>query len=138
MVSGVVIVLKPFVQVVESPVESVDVNVGIVSLSSVKVTHVNHGIPGPLVADHGSAGTLAGITVDPRVVVHGTQVETVEGGHRGVFEDREVELSFSVGVAETHAHRVFYRLARGSTGTALKFGSAIDLESTEDVDSIRD
>ena len=57
--------VRALVEGVDAPVETVDVDMGIVTLSPIEVAHVDHGVTSPLVADHGGPGPLTGATMDP-------------------------------------------------------------------------
>ena len=136
VVGCVVVVFEALVEVEDAPVDAVDVEVHEVALPAVGIAHVDHAVTRPLVADHGGTGALGAAAVDPRVVVHGPQVDAVESRDGGPIKDGVVEFPGPVEVAEAQAEGVLDGFARRAAGAALQLASAVDLEPGLDVDAI--
>ena len=65
VIGCVVIVLQTLVEIVNSPVKSVQIQVDKVPMPSVSIPHCDHAIARPLVADHGCPGSLSAVAVVP-------------------------------------------------------------------------
>ena len=65
VIGCVVIVLQTLVEIVNSPVKSVQIQVDKVPMPSVSIPHCDHAIARPLVADHGCPGSLSTVAVVP-------------------------------------------------------------------------
>ena len=62
---------RSLAEVVDTPVEAIDEHVHHEAVSSGRATHVEHRLAHPLVADHRATTALAGVTVNPGVIVSG-------------------------------------------------------------------
>jgi len=121
--------LLSFVDVVDAPIEPVEVKVVEITLPGVVVAHRQHRVAGPLVADHRPAVSLAVVPMDPRVIEHCPKLETIELVARGALEQRVIEPPHAVLLAEPQAHGVFGRLVLVPAGPALHLQAGVDLEA---------
>lgn len=126
------VLVGAFVNVVEAPVDTIDVEVEPAPVDS-GVVHFEEEIVDELVAGVLGFVGLPEVAVGPAEVVAGAELEGIEvfdgvSSIGGVFEERIVEFSGAVVVAEAEGEGVF-----GGVGVAA--GSALDAESGIDLEA---
>ena len=127
-----VIGIRPFVKVVEAPVDSIKEEVGPAAMGTI-LTHLEEKVAGPLVASIEGVIALIPVTVHPAKVVFRAELESIEfpdGGfsHGGVFEKRIAQFSGTVSRAKAERERVLGRV-RAAGRASLDADSGIDLET---------